>query len=133
MSTIRSLISKFWDNQMFRFLVVGGFNTLFSNCIYAIFLLIGLHYTIAVLLALISGVLFNYNTTGRIVFNNKKPELIFYFAGVYMLLYVVNVFLLSLFAQANYNMYIAGAILILPMALLSFFLNKTFVFTAARQ
>ena len=128
MGTLRSWVGIFWDNQMFRFLIVGGVNTLFGSCVYAFFLFIGLHYTVAVLLAIISSVLFSFNTTGKIVFRNKRPGLIFRFAGVYAILYVVNVLLLSLFSKINYNMYFAGIILILPMAFLSFLLNRTFVF-----
>ena len=123
-----SLIRKFWDNQLLRFLVVGGVNTIFGYCMYALFTFIGLHYALAVLLAQISGVIFNFNTTGKIVFYNTKPHLIFRFAGVYVFLYVINVLILSLFAKIDYNMYFAGLILILPMALLSFLLNKKFVF-----
>ena len=123
-----SLIRKFWDNQLLRFLVVGGVNTIFGYCMYALFTFIGLHYALAVLLAQISGVIFNFNTTGKIVFYNTKSHLIFRFAGVYVFLYVINVLILSLFAKIDYNMYFAGLILILPMALLSFLLNKKFVF-----
>ena len=125
---IKTFIIKFWNNQMFRFLVIGGVNTVFGYCMYALFTFIGLHYALASLFALISGILFNFNTTGKIVFNNTKPGLLFRFTGVYMISYLVNIFLLRLFAQSNYNMYFAGAILILPMALISFLLNKKIVF-----
>lgn len=123
------LVTKFWNNQLIRFLIVGGINTVFGYCMYALFIFIGLHYALAVLLAQISGVLFNFNTTGKIVFNNTGSGLFFRFVSVYMVTYVINVLLLRLFAQVNYNMYFAGAILVLPVALLSFFLNKKFVFS----
>jgi putative flippase GtrA len=125
---IQTLVTKFWNNQLFRFLVVGGINTVFGYCMYALFIFIGLHFAIAVLLAQISGIIFNFNTTGIFVFNNTQPALIFRFTGVYTITYLVNVLFLKIFAQINYNMYLAGAILVLPIAFLSFFLNKTFVF-----
>lgn len=124
-----TLVTKFWNHQLFRFLIVGGLNTVFGYCMYALFTFIGLHYALAVLLGQISGILFNFNTTGKIVFNNTESGLIFRFTGVYMTTYIVNVLLLRLFAQVNYNMYFAGAILILPIAFLSFLLNKKFVFS----
>ena len=130
MLQLRSFVVKFWENQLIRFLMVGGINTAFSYLIYAFFLYIGLHYTIAVLLAQICGVLFNFNTTGKIVFNNTKPNLIFRFIGVYLLTYFLNIFCLKLFELNNFNMYIAGAILVLPIAFLSFFLNKSLVFSS---
>jgi len=125
-------VRKLWSSQFFRFLVAGGINTVFGYSIYALLTFIGLHYTLVVLLGQISGILFNFNTTGKIVFNNTKSGLLYRFAGVYVVIYVVNVLLLRLFAQINYNMYFAGAILILPMAFVSFFLSKTFVFSSAR-
>jgi putative flippase GtrA len=126
---LQSLVHKLWSNQLFRFFVVGGINTIFGYSMYALFTLIGLHYTVVVLLSQISGILFNFNTTGKIVFNNAKSGLLFRFAGIYVVMYVVNVLFLKLFAQIHYNMYFAGAILILPMAFLSFLLSKTFVFS----
>src|SRR6476646_7233459 len=119
------LIHKLWNNQLVRYLAVGGINTVFGYSMYSLFTFVGLHYTLVVLLAQISGVLFNFNSTGRIVFNNTKYGLLYRFAGVYVILYLLNVLLLGLFVQINSNMYLAGAILILPMAFLSFLLNKT--------
>jgi putative flippase GtrA len=123
------LVRKLWNNQLIRYLAVGGINTIFGYSMYSLFTFIGLHYALVVLLAQISGILFNFNTTGRIVFNNTKYGLLYRFASVYVIIYLLNVLLLRLFVQINFNMYLAGAILILPMAFLSFLLNKTFVFT----
>ncbi len=125
---ILNLAAKFWNNQFLRFLLVGGINTVFGYCMYALFTFMGLHYSIAMLLAQISGVIFNFYTTGRIVFNNSDARLFIRFFCVYITIYMVNVLLLGAFEQASYNMYIAGALLILPNALLSFFLNKILVF-----
>ena len=127
--SLQPLVRKFWSNQAFRYLIVGGINSLFLNGLYALFLFLRLHYTVAVLLALLIGVLFNFNTIGKLVFNNSKSGLIFRFAGIYAVLYIVNVLLLSVFDKFNLNMYFAGIILILPMAFTSFILNRVFVFS----
>lgn len=129
MQKLKALSNKLWNNQLFRFLIVGGINTIFGYSIYALFTFIGLHYAIAALLAQICGILFNFNTTGKIVFNNKNSRLFFRFAVVYAITYAANVLALKGFFQINFNMYIAGAILVFPMSLLSFILNKSLVFT----
>ena len=133
MMHLQSLVRKFWKNQLFRFLIVGGINTLFGYLIYAFFIFIGLHYTLAALLGQICGILFNFNTTGRIVFYNTRKSLLFRFIGVYTFTYFVNIFFLRLFSLINFNMYVAGAILVLPIALLSYYLNKTYVFSAVQN
>ncbi len=78
--------------------------------------------------ATILGVLFNFVTTGTIVFQNRDPRLIFRFVAVYCVSYVVGVGLLWIFNQFHVSNYIAGAAITLPMALFSFVLMKTFVF-----
>lgn len=129
MQKLKALSNKFWNNQLFRFLIVGGINTVFGYSIYSLFTFIGLHYAIAALLAQLCGILFNFNTTGKIVFNNKNSGLFFRFTVVYAITYVANVLALKWFFQINFNMYAAGAILVLPISLLSFTLNRNFVFT----
>jgi putative flippase GtrA len=126
---ILDLVTKYWNNQFLRFLLVGGINTVFGYCMYALVTFTGLHYSIAMLLAQVSGVIFNFYTTGKLVFNNSDVRLFLRFFCVYITIYVINVLLLGVFERASYNMYIAGALLVLPNALLSFFLNKILVFS----
>ena len=125
---IRALVKKFWSIQFFRFLLVGGINTLFGYLIFSVLILLKLHFSIASLLGTILGVIFNYFTTGRIVFNHRDTRLIVKFFGVYGITYLVNLFFLNIFDKLHMNMLLAGAILIFPIALLSYFLNKKFVF-----
>ena len=79
----------------------------------------------------ILGILFNFKTTGVIVFNSRDNSLIFKFFGVYGVVYVLNVLGLYLFSLAGVGAYISGALLILPMACVAFVLNKKFVFKPA--
>lgn len=116
------------DRRFIKFLAVGGLNTIFGYSVYSLLLYIGLHYSLAVLLGTILGVMFNFQTTGKLVFNNKKNILIFKFAGVYCILYFINTTFLYIFNSFKFNMYFAGAIMILPMALMSFTLIKKLVF-----
>ena len=116
------------NKQFIRFLIIGVVNTIFGYSIYALFIFAGLHYTLAALLSTILGVLFNFKTTGVFVFKNKRNILIFKFIGVYSFLYLINIAFLKVFNMLQMNMYLAGAILIVPSAILSFILNKKLVF-----
>ena len=122
-----------------RFLLVGALNTLFGYFLYGSLILIGLNYKYAVLLATIIGVLFNFQTTGRLVFGSKNNKLIFRFVLVYVATFLLNVEALRFVDGMNINieqktkMLIAGAILVLPMAVISFVLMKLFVFREGSQ
>ena len=122
------LVKKVWSNRFLRFLIVGGINTLFGYLVFSVFILLQIHYAIASLMSTILGILFNFFTTGRIVFKNSDPKLIYKFFGVYGISYLIGLFFLRIFNTYQVNMLIAGAIMILPMAILSYFLNRTFVF-----
>ena len=123
-------VNKIWSIRFFRFLFVGGINSLFGYSVYSVFIIIlgQNHYAIALLIATILGVLFNFFTTGRIVFKNRDPKLLFKFFGVYGITYLINLLFLKIFNSYQVNMLIAGAILIFPIAILSYFLNQALVF-----
>ena len=117
------------DNHFIRFILVGILNTMVGYGLFALFIYLGLHYSLAVLFSTILGVLFNFKSIGRLVFNTSDNERIYHFIGVYMLLYLLNVSgLWGLSFIGMENMYIAGAILLVPLAIISFILNKNFVF-----
>lgn len=114
--------------RLILFFIVGGINTLFAYLLYAGLLYIHFHYALASLLSTVIGVLFNFKTTGTIVFKNKDNRLLFRFIGVYCITYSVNVGCLRVFAAFDANMYLAGAVLTIPVALLAYTLMKRFVF-----
>jgi putative flippase GtrA len=122
------ILRRFWSVRFLRFLVVGGVNTLFGYIIYAAFILLNVHYSLAALFSTILGVIFNFFTTGRIVFNNRSSNVILRFFGVYAVYYVLNVSLLKLLTTHGLNSLVSGAITALPLATISYFLNRTFVF-----
>jgi putative flippase GtrA len=124
MEAIRELLQK----QFVRFLFVGGLNTLFGYSLFAVFIFVGLHYTIAAFIGTVLGVLFNFKTTGKLVFDSHDNRLLWKFFGVYVLMYLLNIIGLYFLDILIKNIYISGAVLILPMALVGFVLNKRFVF-----
>ncbi len=116
------------DARFIRFLMVGGLNTLFGYSLFAALLSIGMHYALATALATIGGVLFNYKTTGALVFAHRGNERLWRFVAVYGLLYVINTAFLWWANRVGMDLYWAGFILIPPMAVLGFVLNRCFVF-----
>ncbi len=130
----QQLIKLIEKNTFVRFLLVGVINTIFGYSLFAILILVGLDYKYAILIGTIIGVLFNFQTTGKLVFGSKNNKLIFRFIAVYVVTYLLNVEGLRIADAINLNIehktkiLIAGAVLILPMALVSYTLNKLFVF-----
>jgi putative flippase GtrA len=125
---IRSGILRLWSVQFLRFLIVGGINTVFGYSVFAAFILLHLHYVLAALMAQICGVLFNFRTTGTLVFKNRNDRLILRFFGVYLSTYLSSIALLRIFEYYGVTSLVAGAIVLMPMALVSYFLNRRFVF-----
>lgn len=125
------LISRFTrlPEQFVTFLFVGVLNTLVGYLLYVFFVWVGCNYIFAPLFSTILGVLFNFKTIGVVVFKSHNNRLLGKFFGVYGMVYVCNVLGLKCLDKVGVtNMYIAGAILVLPLALLGFCLNKKWVF-----
>lgn len=114
--------------QLFKFFIIGGLNTLFSYLIFALFVFFKFDYKMAVFIATVMGILFNFFTTGRLVFKNNDNSLIFKFFVVYLFAYIFNVLFIGFLNSIGVNTYISGAITALPAALISFLLMKFFVF-----
>lgn len=129
-ATTRAAIANRWATtpRLLRFLVVGGINTVFGYCAYASLLFVGLHYGWAALLGTIAGVIFNYFTTGGLVFDRLGQGDLVRFVLVYVVIYLLNVAALAVLEHFGVGPYIGGLACILPMALVSFLLMRTFVF-----
>lgn len=121
------------ETRLLKFFLVGGLNTLFGYSVYALFIYAGLHYSIASLFSTVLGVLFNFKTTGVLVFKSRDNRLIYKFVGVYVVGYAVNVGLLKILHSIGVDPYVSGAILLLPLAMLSYVLLKKFVFKESAE
>ncbi len=112
-----------------KFLFVGVINTVFGYSVFALFNFLGFHYSLSTFLATVLGILFNFKTTGCLVFKNADNKLIFRFLLVYGFTYLLTVLFLGAFERINMdNMYLNYAILLPFNALISYFLMKKFVF-----
>lgn len=129
--TTDKLIQRYYDlvdSQLLRFLLVGALNTAFGVGVYCLAIFVGLPYFIATLLSNVLGVLFNFVTTGRLVFRNSDKRLIFRFVACYVVVYCINTAVVKLFLMASLNSYWAGIAATPVTALCSYFLLKRFVY-----
>jgi putative flippase GtrA len=116
------------QRQLLRFFVVGGLNTCFGYSLFAVLTYVGVVYPIAIGLATIGGVLFNFQSIGRMVFGGAPRSRFWRFVGVYCIVYLVNVGSVHLLLRLGANVYVANAIMLIPLSLLAFILNRQFVF-----
>lgn len=118
--------------RFLRYLAVGGLNTAFGFGMYALLLAVGLHYTVAVGLGTILGVLFNYVTTGRLVFGYSGAGAAPRFVAVYGVLYLVNITGIALLKQVGASDLLGGFLMLPVAALLGYLLNARLVFGSDR-
>jgi len=131
---LRTGIGRFGPGfQFIKFLLVGGLNTLFGYGVFAFFLSLGLHYSLAALLGTLLGILFNFKTYGALVFKNSDNRLLFKFIGVYGTTYLLTVSCIAVLKSLHLSAFAAGAILAVPVALISFLLNRRFVFKSVSR
>lgn len=120
-------------SKVVRFLLVGGLNTAFGYALFAACLALGMHYGVAVLVTLIIAIGFNFLTYGRLVFRNADPLLLPRFAAGALFQYVLNVSLVAWFKRMEVSPYLSQAILVVPLAGLSYFINNQWVFREYRS
>lgn len=121
-----------WRRRFGRFLVVGALNTVFGYAAFFVLLRGGLTPPGALALATMVGVLFNFVTTGRVVFANADSSRLWRFAAIYGLVYLVNAVLLEGLIRAGLDAAPAQALLLAPSAALSYLLSHALVFNTSR-
>ncbi len=121
-------VRKEGARQFFKFLIVGGVNTLFGYSCYAAFYLFGLSPWLALLLASFLAVIFNFFTFSRVVFKNYGTGNFIRYIIVFFILYFINKGLLEMIIVSGGNPLYIQAFLAPVMACLSFVLMKAYVF-----
>jgi putative flippase GtrA len=117
----------FW--QFVRFLAVGSLNFVFYYTIFATLHFLGMTPTQSVVIATVIAVLFNFLTTGRMVFGNRRARLLPRFISVYVVQTLLNIGSLRLLVAAGVPVLIAEALVIGVLAILTFFALKHLVFS----
>lgn len=116
--------------KIIKFLSAGILNTVFGYSAYAFLLFIKTPYLIALFVATVAGVVFNYFSFGRMVFQGIGGWFVFgKFVISYALIYGANAILLwTLTRDLHINPYI-GQVVCIPMSvLLSWFLMNYWVY-----
>ena len=113
------------------FLLVGLLNTAVGYAIFAAFLFLGANYMTAAVGATVLGVLFNFQSIGRLVFGASGKRLLPRFLAVYALQCVANIALLRAFAAADVPFLLSEAVILPVLAVASFVLMRSWVFGAA--
>lgn len=125
-------LSAPFRSKFFRYLVVGGINTAFGYGIFAGLILLQVPYPLAALVSTVAGVLFNFKSYGAFVFDNRDNGRIFRFVAVYGLCYLIGLLPLAWAKAHGVSLLVMAAVMILPMAAISFALNRVLVYEARR-
>lgn len=96
--------------------------------IYVLLIYLGLSYSLATTIAFVAGLAINFKTQGRFVFNYKSNKPFLLYIVSWLVIYLINLWLLGLLIAKGVDSYLAGALLIPPIAVLSFIILKFVVF-----
>lgn len=106
--------------RLIKFLAVGVLNTLVGYGIYLTLLWVGLGPQLALALAFALGVIWNFFTHARLVFQTEGLTRLPLYISIYGLIYLTNRWLLAEALAAGYGPELAQGILTILMAALSF-------------
>ncbi len=123
-------IEKLLSPKFVKFLFTGVINTFFGYAVFAVLLYVNTSYLIALFLATIAGVIFNYFSFGRMVFSSKNNWFVFgKFVFAYAVIYGVNaVFLRTLTKNYSLSPYL-GQLICIPLSVfLSWILMNYWVY-----
>ena len=121
------------DNQFFRFLIVGLINTIFYFSLYSLLLFLSNDFRLSVFIATVIGIIFSYKTFGTYVFYNLGRLIIFKFFVFYGFLYIINITFIAIIDLTLENLYISGLISSFFIAILTYYVNKHFVFNKLKK
>jgi putative flippase GtrA len=133
MIALRSVRRAAEVRQFVKFLIVGGINTLVGYSLFAAFLMSGMASGFALITAAVLGTIFNFASTGRVVFKSSTAVLLPRFVIFYAGQCIVNLALLQMLEKIGIPSLVAQAILVPFIAVLTFFGLRQFVFTGGRS
>jgi putative flippase GtrA len=110
----------------FRFVTAGLLNTIFGYSVYTVLIIAGLGYMPALAIATLAGVMFNFQTSRRLVFH--VPGRFVRFVLLYGAIFLINYVALRSLIQLGASELTAQAALVLPAATCSFLGQRFFIF-----
>ena len=130
MNILKYILQPFFciKSKFIRFLLVGCLNTAFGVGVYCLCIFIGIPYFVATLISNVLGILWNFKTTGNLVFENSDNRLIFRFIACYVLIYFINTGVIKLLLLTGVNDYWAGILAAPVVATCSYSLLKHLVY-----
>lgn len=123
------LIQQAWNYRWIRFLAIGAVNTGFSYAVYAGLVFAGLHYVLSNLTALLLSILFSFRTQSTFVFSRGGRRVFQRYLLVWAVIYCLNVAIIAGLLKLGMSSYGAGALAIVPITVISYFLQKLLVFS----
>jgi putative flippase GtrA len=115
------------NKQIVRFLIAGAANTFFGFAIYSIAALAGAANWQALLIGMVTGVLFNFFTTGGYAFRQLSWRRFPIFFLCHIAIFSVNLVLLEMLSTST-SRYLVQFVLAFPMALASYVLMSRVAF-----
>ncbi|NOD49794.1 MULTISPECIES: GtrA family protein [unclassified Ruegeria] len=105
-----------------RFAMVGVLNTAFGYALFTILNLSGLPPQVALVISFSGGVLWNFMTHARLVFDTKGLGRLPFYILSYLVVYAFNALSLEGLLSVGFQPIIAQGIIVLPAAILAFIL-----------
>jgi len=93
---LKNEIKAFFSWKFVKFLLTGGFNTVMGFAIYSGFYYLTHNEFVSLLLNYIIGIVINYFTYSKVVFDIHNFSFFFKFIGVYVIIYAINLCALKL-------------------------------------
>lgn len=125
---VLDMIFGFHRNRAVRFLIAGSINTLFGFSVYSICIVFGVAVWLALLVGMLSGMVFNFLTTGGYVFRELSLARFPRFVICYLFVYGINIVLMEIVSNWVGGKILSQAIITFPLALLAYFFMARFVF-----
>ncbi len=114
--------------QFVRFLAVGLLNTAFGYSLFSLLIWCGVASQISLLVCAVSALIFNFVTTGRLVFKNRDNRLLGRFFVTYTAVYLLNLILLEITRIKGITPIPGQGLCLFVTIPLSFIIQKLFVF-----
>ncbi|WP_158808261.1 GtrA family protein [Beijerinckia sp. L45] len=119
-------------SQLIRFGLTGVLNTVFGYGFFVLLLACGTPAFPALVVASVAGVAFNFQTSRRLVFQSSESGRSLRFVLIYLILFVINYAAFTALRWTGLADWSAQGALVLPMALLSFLMQRVIVFREPR-
>ena len=109
-------------SRILRFLGAGVVNTAFGYAVFAVLVFLGTYPQVALAVQFVLGVLWNYRVHGRYVFGVQGYGRLPPYALSYVFIYISNAFLLQALIKSRLDPYVAQALALGPIVVLSYVL-----------